>query len=48
VEALIGRFDDHRAELARTLLGQIDSMTAQIDQLTARIAMTRRILASEQ
>src|SRR5579859_986927 len=37
VEALTGRFDDHHAELARILLGQIDGLSAQIDALTARI-----------
>jgi transposase len=36
VEALTGRFDDHHAELARMLLGQIDTLTSQIDTLTAR------------
>jgi transposase len=37
VEALNGRFDDHHAELAAILVGQIDSLSAQIDRLTARI-----------
>jgi transposase len=37
VRALDGRFDDHHAELARVLLGQIDSLTTEIDRLTARI-----------
>jgi transposase len=37
VEALTGRFDDHHAELARILLGQIDVLGAQIDALTIRI-----------
>jgi len=37
IAALDGRFDDHHAELARLLLGQIDSLTAQIATLTARI-----------
>jgi transposase len=37
VEALTGRFDDHHAELARMLLDQIDTLTAQIGTLTARI-----------
>ncbi len=37
VEALTGRFDDHHAELARMLLEQIDSLTTQINRLTARI-----------
>ena len=37
VRALDGRFDDHHAELARILLGQIDSLTNEIDRLTARI-----------
>jgi transposase len=37
VEALTGRFDAHHAELARMLLDQIDTLTAQIGKLTARI-----------
>jgi transposase len=37
VRALDGRFDDHHAELAKILLGQIDSLTGEIDRLTARI-----------
>ncbi len=37
VRALDGRFDDHHAELAKILLGQIDSLTAEIDRLTTRI-----------
>jgi transposase len=37
IAALDGRFDDHHAELARLLLGQIDSLTAQIGTLTVRI-----------
>jgi ABC-type transporter Mla subunit MlaD len=37
VQALDGRFDDHRAELARMLLDHYDALTAQIDRLTARI-----------
>ena len=37
ITALDGRFDDHHAELARMLLGQIDALSAQIDALTARI-----------
>lgn len=37
VRALDGRFDDHHAELAKILLGQIDSLTAEIDHLTTRI-----------
>jgi transposase len=36
-EALDGRFDDHHAELARMLLDQIDSLSAQIGRLTTRI-----------
>jgi transposase len=35
--ALDGRFDEHHAELARMLLGQIEVLTTQIDTLTARI-----------
>ena len=37
VRALDGRFDDHHAELAKILLGQIDSLTAEIGRLTTRI-----------
>jgi transposase len=37
IAALDGRFDDHHAELARLLLGQIDALTAKIGALTARI-----------
>jgi transposase len=37
ITALDGRFDDHHAELARMLLGQIDALSAQIDTLTVRI-----------
>ncbi|MGE5289410.1 MAG: transposase [Micromonosporaceae bacterium] len=37
VEALTGKFDDHHAELARMLLDQIDTLTAQIGELTTRI-----------
>ena len=37
VQALTGKFDDHHAELARMLLDQIDTLTAQIGKLTARI-----------
>jgi transposase len=37
VRALDGRFEDHHGELARILLGQIDSLTAETDRLTTRI-----------
>jgi transposase len=37
IKALDGRFDDHHAELARMLLDQIDTLTAQIGTLTTRI-----------
>ncbi len=37
VEALTGRFDGHHAELARLILDQIDTLTAQIDRLDGRI-----------
>jgi len=37
VQALTGAFDDHHAELARILLSQIDTLTVEIDHLTARI-----------
>ena len=37
VQALTGRFDDHHAELARMLLDQIDTLSAQIGKLTTRI-----------
>lgn len=36
IEALTGRLDDHRAEIARMLLDQIDALSIQIDQLTLR------------
>jgi len=39
VRALDGRFDDHHAELARILLGQIDSLTTEINRLTCRIEL---------
>jgi transposase len=35
-EALDGKFEDHHAELARIILDQIDALTRQIDQLSAR------------
>jgi transposase len=35
--ALDGRFDDPHGELARMLLDQIDTLTAQIATLTSRI-----------
>jgi transposase len=37
VQALTGRFDAHHGELARMLLDQIDTLTAQITRLTIRI-----------
>src|ERR1700752_2376107 len=37
IKALDGRFNDHHAELARMLLDQIDTLTAQINTLTIRI-----------
>jgi transposase len=37
ITALDGRFDEHHAELARIMLGQIDALTTQIDTLSARI-----------
>jgi transposase len=37
IAALDGRFDDHHRELARMLLDQIDTLTAQIATLTGRI-----------
>lgn len=36
-EALTGRFDAHHAELARMLLRQIDALSHDIEQLTARV-----------
>ncbi len=36
-EALEGRFEPHHGELARIILDQIDALTAQIDQLSARV-----------
>jgi hypothetical protein len=35
-EALNGKFEDHHGELARMILDQIDALTRQIDQLSAR------------
>lgn len=37
IEALTGRFDDHHARIAATLLRQIDTLTAEIDQVTTII-----------
>jgi transposase len=37
VQALTGRFDEHHGELARMMLDQIDALTVDIDDLTARI-----------
>jgi transposase len=37
IQALTGAFDDHHAELATILLGQIDALTTQIERLTTRI-----------
>jgi transposase len=37
IAALDGRFDEHHAELARLLLGQIDALSTQIDILSVRI-----------
>jgi transposase len=37
IKALDGRFDEHHAELARMLLDQLDTLTAQIHTLTTRI-----------
>jgi transposase len=37
VQALTGRFDNHHGELARMLLDQIDTLTAQTGALTTRI-----------
>jgi hypothetical protein len=37
IDALTGRFDDHRAEIAALLLEQIDALSAQIEHLDARI-----------
>ena len=37
IKALDGRFDNHHAELARMLLDQIDTLSAQIGTLPARI-----------
>jgi transposase len=40
LEALTGQFSDHHARLARILLDQIDTLSGQIDQLTALIEET--------
>ena len=37
-EALDGKFEPHHGELARIILGQIDALTTQIDQLAARVS----------
>jgi transposase len=37
IAALDGRFDEHHAELARMLLGQIDALATQINTLSTRI-----------
>jgi transposase len=37
-EALNGKFEDHHSELARIILDQIDTLTAQIDQLSTRVS----------
>lgn len=37
IEALTGNFTDHHAYLCHTMLSNIDRITHQIDQLTARI-----------
>jgi transposase len=37
ITALDGRFDEHHAELARMLLGQIDALDTQINTLSRRI-----------
>lgn len=36
-EALTGRFDAHHAELARTLLGEVDALNEKIGCLTTRV-----------
>jgi transposase len=36
-EALVGRFDDHHAELLAMLLRQVDALDTDIDELTRRI-----------
>lgn len=36
-EALVGRFDDHHADLLAMLLRQVDALSADIDNLTERI-----------
>jgi transposase len=38
VEALTGNFDEHHAELAGILLGQIDGLQIEINRITARIS----------
>src|SRR5918994_485260 len=40
VEALTGQFSDHHGFIARMLLDQIDALSGQLDQLTARIEQT--------
>ena len=48
VQALTGRFDDHHAALARMLGDQIDALSGQIDQLTARIEQTIAAICAAQ
>ena len=43
ITALDGRFDDHHAELARLLLGQIDAL---ITQMKHDVQHARQVLAS--
>jgi transposase len=47
IEALTGRFDDHHGEIARMLLNQIDTLSAQINALTVRVDQLLATIANE-
>ncbi|KOV53610.1 transposase [Streptomyces sp. AS58] len=46
IEALTGQFEDHHARLLRVLLGTVDHLTAQIQQLDHLIAQTLEEIAT--
>ncbi|MFI8186474.1 transposase, partial [Actinacidiphila glaucinigra] len=45
-EALTGQFEDHHARLLRVLLGTVDHLTAQINELDRLIVQTREEIAT--
>jgi transposase len=47
-EALDGRFTDHHARLARLLLGQLDELTARIEEVTALLEAAITVLTPPQ